>query len=33
MRIMRLTGSDEAEAQEFADFFIRIGEGTESTFR
>ena len=33
MRIMRLTGTDKAIAQEFADFLIRIGKGTEPTFR
>ena len=33
MRIMRLTGNDKVKAQEFAEFLIRIGEGTEPSFR
>ena len=33
MRIQRLTGSDQKEAKDFADFLIRIGEGNETTYR
>ena len=33
MRIQLLSGSDQKEAQDFADFLIRIGEGTETTYR
>jgi len=32
MRIQTLTGDEQKEAQEFSDFLIRIGEGTEKTY-
>ena len=32
MRVQRLAGNDQIEAKKFADFLIRIGEGTEPTF-
>ena len=33
MRIKRLSANDQKEAQDIADFLIRIGEGTERTYR
>ena len=33
MRIQRFSGSYQKEAQDFADFLIRIVEGTEPEYR
>lgn len=33
MRILSLSGLDQSKAQEFSDFLIRIGEGTEKTYQ
>ena len=33
MRILSLSGLDQTKAQEFSDFLIRIGEGTEKTYQ